>query len=320
VVTDVIDVDAERLNRHLETIETESFDFPGLAAFGAALGELVLPPLVRDALAGIQDRHLVVIHDARASRVPWETLNIDGWFPAAEAGVSRKYEAENLTVAKWLEERRLAPELRVLLVANPTLDLPGADEEGERVGALLRQAPSVRLTELRREAATFGAVRAALRSGEFDVVHYAGHAFFDPVNRARSGLLCHGRQVLSGHDLATLEHLPALVFFNACEAARVRSASARRQGRETARRLETNVGLAEALLRAGVGNYLGTYWPVGDLPAQAFAEAFYGSLIGGEPLGAALAAGRRRVRERESVDWADYVHYGSPGFVVKRRD
>ena len=66
---------------------------------------------MRQALREMQEYQLVVINDARTSRIPWETIHIDGWFPAAAAGMSRKYEAEDLPVAKWLEERRLDREL-----------------------------------------------------------------------------------------------------------------------------------------------------------------------------------------------------------------
>ena len=54
------------------------------------------------------------------------------------------------------------------------------------------------------------------------MVHYAGHGFFDPRQRGRSGLFCAGGEVLSGIDLATIDNLPSLMFFNACETARVR--------------------------------------------------------------------------------------------------
>jgi hypothetical protein len=84
-------------------------------------------------------------------------------------------------------------------------------------------------------------------------------------------------------------------------------------------KLERSVGLAEAFLRAGVGNYVGTYWPVGDAAAEQFAGVFYKALLNGDSVGDALQQGRRKVIEIESVDWADYIHYGSPGFVVKRR-
>jgi hypothetical protein len=318
VVTDSIEVDAAQLNRHLEKIETQAFGFDGLEAFGAALGDMVLPPLVREALREMQEYHLVVINDARTSRIPWETINIENRAPAAAAGMSRKYEAENLSIAKWLEERRLDRELNVLLIVNPTEDLAGAEAEGRRIKEIFDNQPNVHVDELWRNQATFSAIRAAFRSGKYDVVHYAGHAFFDPLNRARSGIVCHGRQVLSGADLAGLERLPALMFFSACEAARVRSARVRQRGEGTAMRLETNVGFAEALLRAGVGNYIGTYWPVGDESAKAFGEIFYQQLIRGESLGTAMSEGRKKLFDDKYEDWADYILYGTPDFVVKR--
>lgn len=327
VITDSIEINATQLNGHLEKIETQAFDFDNLEAFGSALADMVLPTLVRRALREMQEYQLVVINDARTSRIPWETINIDHWFPAATTGMSHKYEAEDLTVAKWLEERRLDRDLNVLLVVNPTGDLAGAEAEGKRIKNILKHQPNVQVGELWRDQATFNAIRAAFRSGEFDVVHYAGHAFFDPLNRARSGIICHGHQILSGLDLVRLERLPALMFFNACESGRLRRAplrvwsqADRKEGECTAKRLETNVGFAEALLRAGVGNYIGTYWPVGDESAKAFSETFYQRLVSGASLGAAIDEGRQRVWDLRSEDWADYILYGSPDFAVKRRE
>ena len=68
------------------------------------------------------------------------------------------------------------------------------------------------------------------------------------------------------------------------------------------------------VLAGGVANYLGTYWPVGDAGAAAFADAFYTGLLRGDPLGRALIDGRAKVRERNLGDWANYVLYGNPEF------
>ena len=75
----------------------------------------------------------------------------------------------------------------------------------------------------------------------------------------------------------------------------------------------------EAFLRGGVANYVGTYWPVGDDPAKLFAERFYKGLMNGQSIGAALVASRKAVWETGSVDWADYIHYGSHDFMLKIR-
>jgi hypothetical protein len=322
VITDAIDINGALLNAHFQQIERESFNMGSLDKFGQELALLVLPPLIRKVLPGMKNRRIIIIHDARTSWIPWETICIDKWYPAAEMGLSRKYEAENLSVAGWLEERRLAEKLRILLIVNPTGDLPGAENEGKRIQTILGRDQAFQIDTLWREEATWSAVRAAFRSGDFDVIHYAGHAFFDPYKRSRSGILCHGKQVLSGLDLVNVEKLPALVFFNACEAARIRRSEAsedQEQNHVVAKRLERNVGLAEAFLRSGVGNYVGTYWPVGDAPAEQFAAIFYKALAHGHSIGEALQEGRKRVIELKSIDWADYIHYGSPSFVVKRR-
>jgi CHAT domain-containing protein len=66
-------------------------------------------------------------------------------------------------------------------------------------------------------------------------------------------------------------------------------------------------------------NYVGTYWPVGDESAAAFARAFYSGLLDGQSIGAALIGGRAAVQKTESIDWADYIHYGDPRFTLKKQ-
>jgi CHAT domain-containing protein len=286
------------------------------------------------------------------SRVPWETIALDGtdgdapWLPAAEKGLTHRYAADNLSVAKWLEERLHDEILNVLLVVNPTADLDGAEAEGERVQTMFGKVPNCRLTRLYRDEATRPALLSAFASGEYDVVHYAGHAFFQEDTREASGLLCHGHVPLTGVDLAGLGNLPTLVFFNACESVRVRGGARKGSGTRTVARstksakaskstksskstktsgkgkgpgsiAESPTGFAEAFLRGGVANFLGTYWEVGDEPAALFADAFYTRVIGGATLGDAIQEGRAAVRETRSRDWADYVFYGNPDFILK---
>ena len=45
--------------------------------------------------------------------------------------------------------------------------------------------------------------------------------------------------------------------------------------------------------------------------------AFYGALLNGENMGNAVSSGRQAVKKLKSRDWADYIHYGSPKFVLK---
>jgi pimeloyl-ACP methyl ester carboxylesterase len=289
--------------------------------FGSQLAEMVLPPEIRDVLAqetgtanGGPVRPLVIVHDAPMSRVPWETLRIGNAAPALKGGLTHRYDGGVLSVAKWREEGPKTPGLNVLLVINPTGDLPDAEKEGKRIEGLFKQMPGVRMMILPGKQASHRELLRLFQSGEFDVVHYAGHAFFDPHDRARSGIICNGGEVLSGADLASLAKLPSLVFFNACEAARVRRPGAREEGIKEPTR--GTIGFAESFLAGGVANYLGTYWPVNDAAAEAFASAFYTALLGGTAIGSSLIKGREAVHAEGLGDWADYVLYGNERFKL----
>jgi CHAT domain-containing protein len=159
------------------------------------------------------------------------------------------------------------------------------------------------------------------RSGRFDVVHYAGHGFFDPVRPGRSGLLCPNGEVVSGVDLADAQHLPALVFFNACEVGRVRGVRrTSRPARKAPRpkpRADQSIGVAESLLRGGVANFVGTYWEVGDAGAKRFADTFYAALVRGDAVDHAVLRARRALANAGDSDWADYLHYGPRGYRLK---
>jgi pimeloyl-ACP methyl ester carboxylesterase len=284
-----------------------------MARFGAELARSLLSRSVREGLGAMGRRPLVIVHDREASRVPWEALRIGNGHPALERGLSRRYASEGLTVARWREDRRPSSRTRVLMVVNPTLDLAGAAQEGAALRRILLDAgASVDLLEGR--SATRRRLLAEVGSGEYDILHFAGHGFFDVADPGRSGLVCAGGDVLRGADLSGIGDLPSLVFFNACEAARVRRRRVR--GRPRLFGLRKSSGLAEAFLDGGVANFVGTHWPVGDDAALAFSTRFYERLLGSTSLGESLLAARRRVFELDSIDWADYVHYGNPSFVV----
>jgi pimeloyl-ACP methyl ester carboxylesterase len=302
----------------------ESRDSKRIVQFGVDLGKLVLHEDVLAMLRTMPQKHLVVVHDADASRIPWETIRVNQSAAALEGGVSRRLSAEKLSVAKLLEQRKRASVLKILLVVDPTSNLEGAVAEGERIRTLFSSRPGFELVERFQSQATKPRLLKDFSSGDYDVLHYAGHAFFDPVKPARSGILCAGEDILSGAELVGLSRLPNLVFFNACEAGRIRKAAAAPakgtpKSKTIRERIDDNIGLAEAYLRGGAANYVGTYWPVGDAAAKTFAEEFYTQLINGTSLGDSLLSGRKKVEALKSVDWADYVLYGNPDFVLKEK-
>jgi CHAT domain-containing protein len=303
----------DKLNREFQQ---STLNAARVAALGAKLAELTLHPKIAQALRATRAQALSIVHDAAGSRIPWEAINLRGWFPALESGLSRRYATADLVPARFDAERRSQRDLGLLLITNPTGDLPGAEDERERITRILGRARSVRLTDVRHDAATLARVTAEIESGRHDVIHYAGHAFFDAQRPGESGLVLADGE-LTGTALTALRRLPPLVVFNACESARLRGgarASARGSARDAGMR--RNLTLAESLLRAGLAHYVGTHWPVEDAAAAAFATVFYRELLRGS-IGAALVRARRAVRARRSPDWADYVHYGDAEFRLK---
>ena len=317
VLSGTVRVSRKELRAQLAQAESRQLGPRDMARFGTGLGRLLLPASVREGLAAMRQRPVVVVHDGEGSRIPWETLRIGDVHLALEGGLTRRYASESLTVARWREQRAPGARLQVLMAVDPTLDLPGATDEGAALGRMLRTG-GADVELLAGEAATRDALLRKVGSGRHDVLHFAGHGFFDAGDPGRSGLVCSGGEVLRGSDLDGLGDLPALVFFNACEAARVR-----RPRGATGRRLfafRRSTSLAEAFLGGGVANFLGTHWPVGDQAALTFSTSFYQRLLDGAPLGDCMLAARQRVLKLGSVDWADYILYGSPDFAVGNPD
>jgi pimeloyl-ACP methyl ester carboxylesterase len=305
------------LEKLAREFQSETLTPARVKALGAALGSLALHPALARALFASRGHALSVVHDAAGSRIPWEALNVRGWFPALQGGLSRRYATADLVPARFDADRRAQGDLGVLLIANPTNDLPGAESERQRIVQMLSPSRSIRLTEVVGEAATLARVTAEFESGRYDVIHYAGHASFDAQRPGDSGLVLADGE-LTGSHLSALGRLPPLVMFNACESARLQRGAGRKRSKASprARSIAKNLGLAETLLRAGVAHYVGTHWRVDDASALAFATAFYRELLRAD-IGTALVKARRAVHARRSPDWADYVHYGDAEFRLK---
>lgn len=302
--------------------------------FGRELADLLLPPGIQQQLREAREVPLTVIHDAAASRIPWELLALPApaptkgaakvqpvLQPALSGGLSRRYLAQNLATAKWRDEDRTERALRILIVQNPTGDLKGAQEEGERLLKAFSSDPRLQVHLLAGPAALKARLQAEFASGQYDVIHYAGHGYFDPSNPSEGGLICAGNEVLTGTEVSAMDRLPSLVFLNACEVGRIRGLAAAPSARGPRFRESSlahgnrNVSLAEAFVRGGVASFLSTYWPVGDAAALDFAQIFYKQLVEGRPMGPAVLEARRAIRNTR--DWADYLLYGSPDFRVK---
>lgn len=319
VISEVQFISRTALNRHLRRLESRDFSPQHLQEFGERLGALLLYPSVASALhAAAIENHLIIAGNAGGIQVPWECLCIDGWFPCAEAGLSRQSSVDTRSIVKWSEERRRNPNFDVLVILNPTGDLPGATMERTSIAGALESDRRVRARFLSHREATRPRVIQEFRSGAYDVIHYAGHLHVDAHVTGRSGLaLADG--VLTGDHLTMLGELPTLVLCSAVESGRV-GGGPRRRTSPRARildRFTQSIAVAESFTRGGIANFIGNYWPVGDKAARTFSRSLHTALADGRSVGESLNSARRAVREQGSIDWVNYVHYGNSDFVLK---
>ncbi len=147
----------------------------------------------------------------------------------------------------------------MLVIGDPTGDLPGALEEAKASAATLA-ADTNDVKLLVRDQATSSAVTAALRQA--DRVHYAGHGVFAGDEGWESSLpLAAGGRLTIG-DVLALAPAPRVVVLTGCEAAK---SSGTTEG----------LGLAQAFVVAGSSAVLAPVRKVNDDLAAQLASALY---------------------------------------------
>jgi hypothetical protein len=319
------DADVTRLAAGSGPLERNTPDLATLGSRGRELAGLLLGDQADQILARTSKAKIVVVHDVASSRIPFEVLaaSTSGppaaapgttrdltapevpaellFAPAANSGMSRRLAVPGVPVERLFARPPKGGRFNLLLVINPTGDLPGAANEGNMVEALLKQQKDrINLSVLREGEATKAALLDAFTAT--DVLHYCGHAFFDGPGESESGLVLAGRERLTLADVRGVA-APRVALVNACEAGRVR-------GQVTTEA----ASFAEFFLRAGVEAYLGTFWRVDDHAAQIFSGEVYAQLATGRTLDEAVTLARKKLHDQKLPDWANYILYGDGRF------
>jgi CHAT domain/Clostripain family len=351
-----------RLNRVLKEIGEIGGDIDAqptrtlqrLAQCGSLLGDDVLFGISEHLgdLKPTEDRavHLVLQMPRSLMRYPWELLrDRHGWLVDRFA-IGRQVITEAGRSPRWTSNNRQGP-LRLLVVAPSVAgnagELAGAGSlEGLHVaecfGRLLERLPGVidpsNYKKRVGQPVTVDDFRALLRSRKYDIVHFAGHGRYDPINPERSCWMFTDGPFYAfelQQTLANAEVRPWLIYGSACEGAQDGAASQSYH--------DGVYGMATAALSQGVAAYVGPLWRISDTDAKNMAAAFYEALlIRRTSLGEALALARRSVREGEpdldelitrtagmalsqenviprSAGWAGMVLYGDPTPTVLQR-
>ena len=266
----------------------------------------VLPLEIQKAIVGLPpDADLVCI--TQDASLPWELLHNGQEFISQQRSFSRQLIVSYLPKTQ-LQPRKTSNALSVLIIANPRGhlsedgDLPESSVEMERLLELADEMgpEQVHARFIAMHKATRQNVLEALASGEYDMIHYSGHARPDAL------LLADGE--LFGREIEQAIQGAPFLFLNACESGSLQEG--------TFQPGDNQNNLVACAIQGGARGVLGTFWPVFDASSRVFSEQFYTAFFQGLPVGESVRQARVHVAETFPDDpvWASYVLYGDPNW------
>ncbi|GAA3688435.1 hypothetical protein GCM10023081_27220 [Arthrobacter ginkgonis] len=154
-----------------------------------------------------------------------------------------------------------------------------------------------------------------LSLGDYDLIHYAGHAGYDPQRPQFSYLLLSSGEHFRADRVQRLLEGHPVVFLNACESSKTAPQS---PGRPTGSTVAHAEGLASAFVYGGAQACVGSLWPVFDDTAADLSVEFYRQLIEEKQrVGEALLQARLHSCEnnqKDRITWAAYALFGDPSY------
>jgi CHAT domain-containing protein/tetratricopeptide (TPR) repeat protein len=281
-------LDAAALSRDIVALNRACEAVQSWHVQAAALADTLLAP-VADAVRA--SGHITIVPHGAAHLLPFHALPFDG----APLGAARTVSyLPSASVLQWQSNDESAAVIgdEILVVGNPTLDLPSARTEAEFVARQFTNA-----TLLLEGAATEAAVRAHLPTAP--LVHLATHGTLDAVEPRRSSLALADDAELCVYELMLMRMQARLVVLSACSTA---------QGETTGG--DDILGLTRGLLAAGAKQAIVSLWPVDDDATALFMEAFYRELRAGASPATSLQRAQHSVRSLTDAEIAERTRGG----------
>lgn len=277
-----------------------------LKELGGLLYDELLPHPVKERIADVGTRNLIVSIDDQLVHIPWELLFDGKEFLCQRFSIGRTVRTRQSVSTI---SRAVSKPLKMQVLADPRGDLDAAYEEGVGIRDEMGKYEDWLVLSLKTTSIGTDYVKAKIRN--FDIVHYAGHAEHVAEKPEESGWLLEDGK-LNAQDILGMNGLmpmPSLVFSNACQTGH---SDEWKLGADYEEKI---FGLANAFLLAGVQHYIGTFWEIPDEAGHHFAISFYQNLAQGETIGEAVRRARQTLIERygeDTIVWAGYMLYGDP--------
>jgi hypothetical protein len=271
-----------------------------LAARGANLFRKVFPEKLQETLWSLRHSINSIIVQSEEPWIPWELCKLYG----EEDGrvTEGPFLCEAYSMTRWVPGLDFKQPLslnNLALVVPDDSNLPFAPSERDYVLSLAGDG-----REVSRIPATYVDVQSALASGRYDGWHFTGHGAARNENPDRAAMFLENDEPFTPEDVSgvvtNLRTGRPVVFLNACQIGRGGMS------------LTDVGGWATRFVDAGAGVFIGTYWNVYDEAAFEFAQAVYGRLLGGIPIGRAVKEARMAIRPLGDPTWLAYTVFADP--------
>ena len=304
-----------------------------------ALFELLLPNDLKRELASVEN--LVLVVDEETADIPWEALADRSALTGPEPLVKRMGLVRQLKLIDRPQGDISAVHPHALVIGDPPAGarfprLEGARREAKTVAEQLAAAgvPVVSLifdVQAPEEGAA-GAVIGRLLADDYQILHIAGHGWFEPAgrdNKPWGGVAIGPDQYLTAVEIGQMRRPPSLVFLNCCHLGSVGIELLEGDGSAESDEKSSSPGfqrrhlpqlaasLSRTLMAMGVRAVVAAGWSVDDRAAAEFARVFYDRMLEGEAFGNAVRAARAAAHQIDggaSNTWAAYQCYGDPAF------
>lgn len=283
------------------------------------VGRLMYSLLIPDAMQRLIDETSCPLTiTANDLVLPWELMHDGEEFLCLKRPFARMPVGQTFPRRSRRTVRAPRATWNVLLIhSDPDGDLGDSGVEIDEIQKTLQALPvRVRPEVLSGDRANQDLVTQHLASGQFDLIHYAGHAGFDVKDPTRSFLLLHGKKRFFADRIQRILEGQPIVFLNACDTSQTQNEN---ETASTSGIVARAQGLASAFVYGGAQACIGTMWPVFDDTARNLAASFYTKLLTRQRVGEALCEARATSRKlhTDQLTWAAYALYGDPLYRLR---
>jgi CHAT domain-containing protein len=158
---------------------------------------------------------------------------------------------------------------------------------------------------LSTDEATYEVVCAELSSKSYDIIHYAGHGWYNPNDKDASAIFFWNNQNPRKRVAINAPELTNLLSSSGARLVYLSCCSSSASGADDNDKTDDFLGLADAVIQAGVPSVLGFRAPVVDRRAIKLATYFYQYLLERGSMEVALWDARRKlaVENRDDPTW-----------------